>query len=84
MIAASWRVEFALGVPLEPDILGSPLDSMPRYHGGRKAEHLSPCFALSEKGCAVLVAIQRIFDARRQIFADLRIFVDRLAQATNA
>src|SRR5712692_2406264 len=65
MIAASWRVGFALGVPLEPDILGSPVYSMPRYHGGRNAEHLGPCVALFKKGCAVLVAIQRLYDARR-------------------
>src|SRR5216684_2747957 len=49
MIAASSRVGFALGVLLEPDILGSPLYSMPRYHGARKAEHLGPSVALFKK-----------------------------------
>jgi hypothetical protein len=83
MIAASARVGFALGVPLEPDILGSPLYSLPRYHSSRKAEHLGLSIALFKKGCAVLVAIQRLYDARRQIFADLHIFGDSLAQATN-
>jgi hypothetical protein len=82
MIAASSRVGFALGVSLETDIFGSPLYSMPTYHGGRKAEHLGPCVALFEKGCAVLVAIQLLWDARCQIFAVLHLFVDSLAQAT--
>jgi hypothetical protein len=61
MIAASSRVGLALGAPLESDILGSPLYSMARYHGARKAEHLGPCVALFKKGCAVFVAIQRLY-----------------------
>src|SRR5216683_619948 len=65
MIAASSRVGLALGVPLESDILGSPLYSMPRYHGARKAEHLGPSGAPFKKGCAVFVAMQRLYRCAR-------------------
>jgi hypothetical protein len=84
MIAASSRVGFALGVPLESDILGSLLYSMPRYHGARKAEHLALPITLFKKGVPVSWLSSGSTDARGQIFTDLRIFVDRLAQATNA
>jgi len=84
MIAASSRVGFALGVPLESGILGSPLYSMPRYHGARKAEHLGPSVAPFKKGVPFSWLSSGSTDARGQIFADLHLFVDSLAQATNA
>ena len=83
MIAASSRVGLALGVPLESDILGSPLYSMPRYHGARKAEHLGPSVALFKKDVPFWWLSSGSTDARGQISADLDLFVDSLAHATN-
>src|SRR5712692_7727840 len=59
--------------------------SMPRYHGGRKAEHLGPFVALFEKGCAVFAAIQRLYRMRATKSSRIFVyFVDSLAPATNA